>query len=44
MVWALMSPDLLERLLTDRRWSRKRLGQHLAALLKATFVRDPAAG
>lgn len=42
MVWALMSLDILERLLIDQRWSRKRLGQHLAALLKATFVREPA--
>jgi AcrR family transcriptional regulator len=42
MIWALMSLDMLERLLTDRRWSRKRFGQHLAALLKATFVQEPA--
>lgn len=38
MLWALMSLDVLERLVHDRQWSRKRLGEHLAALLNRTFV------
>lgn len=40
MLWALMSLDLLERLVLDRQWSRKRLGEHLTALLMHTFVSD----
>jgi hypothetical protein len=27
MVWSLMSIDLLDRLLTDRRWSRERFAE-----------------
>jgi hypothetical protein len=38
MLFALTSTDLLERLLVERRWSRERLAEHLAALLRATFV------
>ena len=38
MIWGLMSLDMLERLIVDRRWSRKSYGEHLAALLKATFI------
>lgn len=38
MIWALMSPDLLDRLLRGRRWSPRRIGDHLAALLTATFA------
>jgi AcrR family transcriptional regulator len=38
MLFALISTDLLERLLVERRWSRKRLADHLAALLRGTFV------
>ncbi|MFC7549007.1 TetR/AcrR family transcriptional regulator [Plantactinospora sp. GCM10030261] len=37
MVWALMSLDLLERLVVERKWSRARLADHLAALLTATL-------
>lgn len=43
MVLALMSLDLLERLLADRHWSRQRLAEHLALLLVSTFVGDPRA-
>ncbi len=39
MIWSLMSPDLLHRLLDDRHWSPKRIGDHLAVLLTATFAR-----
>lgn len=38
MLWALMSFDVLEGLLVERRWSRRRLADHLAALFRATFV------
>jgi AcrR family transcriptional regulator len=41
MLWALMSFDVLEALVVDRRWSRKRLARRLSALLRATFVADP---
>lgn len=40
MLWALMSFDLLEELTVDRGWSTARYRDHLAALLRATFVRD----
>ena len=38
MLWALMSFDVLEALVVDRRWSRKRLARRLSALLQSTFV------
>jgi AcrR family transcriptional regulator len=48
MLWALISTDLIEGLLVDRRWSRSRLADHLSVLLRATFVglgpRTPAGG
>jgi AcrR family transcriptional regulator len=38
MLSALMSLDLLDHLLTDRRWSRKRFADQYAVLLQSTFV------
>lgn len=38
MLWALMSTDIIERLVTVRRWSRRRLADHYFTLLKGTFV------
>lgn len=38
MLFALVSSDLVESLLVDRRWSRRRLGEHLALLFRRTFV------
>ncbi|KRV51236.1 hypothetical protein AQ490_00205 [Wenjunlia vitaminophila] len=38
MLWALMSVDLLERLMVDRGWSREQFGERMAALLRATLV------
>jgi AcrR family transcriptional regulator len=38
MMWALMSIDVLDRLLNERRWSRRRVAEHLAALFQVTFV------
>jgi AcrR family transcriptional regulator len=41
MLWALMSFDVLEALIVDRRWSRKRLARRLSVLLRSTFVAEP---
>lgn len=38
MLFALISADLLERLLHERGWSRRRLERQLAELLRSTFV------
>jgi hypothetical protein len=38
MLSALMSLGILDRLLTDRRWSRKRIADQYAVLLGSTFV------
>lgn len=40
MLWSLMSWDLTERLIVDRRWSRKSYGSRYASMLRATFVRS----
>lgn len=40
MLWALISTDMIEGLLVERRWSRRRLAQHLAVLLRSTFTRE----
>lgn len=42
MLWALISTDMIEGLLT-RRWSRRLLGERLGLLLRSTFMRDPEA-
>ena len=39
MMWALMSIDVLDRLHNERHWSRRRIAEHLADLLQATFAR-----
>jgi AcrR family transcriptional regulator len=41
MLWALISTDMIERLLVDRAWSPERFAKYFGALLRATFVRDP---
>ena len=38
MLFALISPDMIEALLVDRRWSRRRLAERLAILLRSTFA------
>jgi AcrR family transcriptional regulator len=38
VLFALISTDMIERLVVDRRWPRRRLGDGLAALLRRTFV------
>jgi AcrR family transcriptional regulator len=40
MLWALISHDMIQRLLVDRAWSDHRLADHLDALLTATFLTD----
>ncbi len=37
MIWALMSPDLLDRLINERHWSPRRIGEQLAVMLTSTF-------
>jgi AcrR family transcriptional regulator len=38
MLFALISSDMIEALIVDRGWSRERLAEHLALLLRSTFV------
>jgi AcrR family transcriptional regulator len=40
MIWSLMSVDLLDRLLNQRGWSAKRIGEHLAVLFTSAFATD----
>jgi AcrR family transcriptional regulator len=40
MLFALISSDMIEALIIDRRWSRDRLAQHLALLFRSTFTAD----
>jgi AcrR family transcriptional regulator len=40
MLFALISSDMIEALIIDRHWSRRRLAQHLALLFRSTFVDD----
>lgn len=44
MLFGLIALDLFERLLAERRWSRRRLGDKLALLLRATLVCDGGPG
>jgi AcrR family transcriptional regulator len=40
MLFALISTDMIEALIVDRRWSRQRLADHLALLFRSTFIDD----
>lgn len=40
MLLALATSDVLETLLADRRWSKRQIAAHYAALLRSTFVAD----
>jgi AcrR family transcriptional regulator len=42
MLYALSTSDVVESLIVDRRWSRRRFVEHLGALLKSTFVTEDA--
>lgn len=38
MLWALVSTDIIERLMVELEWSMERFAKHFGALLRATFV------
>jgi hypothetical protein len=38
MLFALISSDMIEALIVDRRWTLQRLAKHLALLFRSTFV------
>ena len=38
MLYALISSDMIEALIAERRWPRKRLAEHLAVLFRSTFL------
>ena len=38
MLFALISSDLIEALLVERRWSKRRVAEHLSVLLRSTFL------
>jgi AcrR family transcriptional regulator len=38
MLFALVSSDMIEALIVDRRWPRRRLAEHLALMFRSTFV------
>jgi AcrR family transcriptional regulator len=40
MLFALISSDMIEALIVDRRWSREKLAEHLALLFRSTFVQQ----
>ena len=42
MLFALISSDLIGALIEDRNWSRQRLADHLAVVLRSTFVTEPS--
>jgi AcrR family transcriptional regulator len=41
MLFALISSDMIEALLVDRRWSRRRVATHLSLMFRSTFVARP---
>jgi len=41
MLFALISSDMVEALIRDRRWTRLRLAEHLGVLFRSTFVTAP---
>ncbi len=43
MLFALVASDVIEALIVDRRWSRRRLAEHLALELLRAFVAGPSA-
>ncbi len=42
LMWALMSPDLLDRLINERHWTQHAIAQHLEALFHNTFAQSLA--
>jgi AcrR family transcriptional regulator len=41
MLWSLISSEMVEKLIVDRRWTAKRFADRLSHLLRSTFARDP---
>ena len=41
MLFALVASDVIEALIVDRRWSRRRLAEHLGLLFRSTFATRP---
>lgn len=41
MMWALMSAEVVRRLVVELRWSRKQLTEHFIQLFRSVFVRVP---
>ncbi len=41
MLFALISSDMIEALIVDRRWSQRRLAERLALVFRSTFARMP---
>jgi AcrR family transcriptional regulator len=44
MLWALISTDMIDGLLSERGWSHKRLATQLSLLLRSTFASDGRLG
>ena len=44
LLFALASSDVVEGLTVDRRWSRQKFADHLALLLRSTFLKAPTKG
>jgi AcrR family transcriptional regulator len=42
MLWALISTDTIDGLLSERRWSRRKLADHLSLLFRSTFTATTA--
>ena len=42
MLFALVSSDMIEALISERQWSRRRLADHLALVLRSTFAGQAA--
>jgi AcrR family transcriptional regulator len=41
MIWALASSEIIERLVVERRWSRHKLAEYLALVLRSALVAAP---
>lgn len=44
MIWALTSSEVIERLVVERRWSRRKLADHLGLVLRSALVAPSSPG
>lgn len=44
LMWGLMAPQLLERLVVGRKWSKRRLAGHLRRVLAGALLSEPGEG